>query len=186
IDELNRAITDPKIVYLRNDIKSLRQDARDNIVIFTQYQDTLDHIRHTLTDTHPNVGTYSGSGGSRYDAETDSWEMVGKETIKQEFTSTGGTNILVCTDSASEGLNLQTADALINYDLPWNPMRVEQRIGRIDRIGQTNPVVKIINYAYEDSVDGDIYEELENRLDLFEDVVVVQISTSGIAPKPQA
>ncbi len=171
IDELDRAITDPKIIHLRGDIKSLRQDARDNIVIFTQYMDTLDHIRHTLTDTHPNVGTYSGSGGSRYNNKTDSWETVGKETIKQEFTSTGGTNILICTDSASEGLNLQTADALINYDLPWNPMRVEQRIGRIDRIGQKNPVVKIINYAYEDSVDGDIYEELENRLNLFEDVV---------------
>lgn len=171
IDELNRAYTDPKIVHLRNDIKSLRQEARDNIVIFTQYQDTLNHIRHTLTDTHPNVGTYSGSGANRYDAETGSWETVGKETIKKEFTSTGGTNILICTDSASEGLNLQTADALINYDLPWNPMRVEQRIGRIDRIGQENPVVKIINYAYEDSVDGDIYEELESRLDLFEDVV---------------
>jgi SNF2 family DNA or RNA helicase len=171
IDELDRAHTDPKIVHLRSDIKSLRQEARDNIVIFTQYQDTLDHIRHTLTDTHPNVGTYSGSGARRYDAATDSWESVGKETIKQDFTSHGGTNILVCTDSASEGLNLQTADALINYDLPWNPMRVEQRIGRIDRIGQENPVVKIINYAYEDSVDGDIYEELENRLDLFEDVV---------------
>ena len=171
IDELERAHTDPKIVHLRNDIRALRQDARDNIVIFTQYQDTLDHIRTTLTDTHPNVGTYSGSGASRYNAESDSWETVGKETIKQEFTSSGGTNILICTDSASEGLNLQTADALINYDLPWNPMRVEQRIGRIDRIGQENPVVKIINYAYEDSVDGDIYEELENRLDLFEDVV---------------
>lgn len=171
IDELDRAHTDPKIVHLRNDIKSLRQDARDNIVIFTQYQDTLDHIRYTLTDTHPNVGTYSGSGARRYDADSDSWEIAGKEIIKQEFTSTGGTNILICTDSASEGLNLQTADALINYDLPWNPMRVEQRIGRIDRIGQENPVVKIINYAYEDSVDGDIYEELENRLDLFEDVV---------------
>ena len=171
IDDLERAHTDPKIVHLRNDIKSLRQDARDNVVIFTQYQDTLDYIRQTLADTHPHVGTYSGAGASRYDAETDSWESVGKETIKQEFTSPGGTNILVCTDSASEGLNLQTADALINYDLPWNPMRVEQRIGRIDRIGQENEVVKIINYAYEDSVDGDIYEELENRLDLFEDVV---------------
>lgn len=171
IDELNRAHTDPKMVQLREDIKSLRQDANDDIVIFTQYQDTLDHIRQTLTDTHPNLGTYSGSGASRYDAESDSWENVGKETIKQEFTNTGGTNILICTDSASEGLNLQTADALINYDLPWNPMRVEQRIGRIDRIGQENPVVEIINYAYENSVDGDIYEELENRLDLFEDVV---------------
>jgi len=170
IDDLERAHTDPKIVHLRNDIKSLRQDARDKIVIFTQYQDTLDHIRRTLTDTHPNVGTYSGSGASRYDPENDSWETVGKGTIKQEFTSKGGTNILICTDSASEGLNL-LGDALINYDLPWNPMRVEQRIGRIDRIGQENKIVEIINYAYEDSVDGDIYEELENRLDLFEDVV---------------
>ena len=171
VDELERAHTDPKIAQLRDDIRDLRQDARDNIVIFTQYQDTLDHIRETLIDTHPNVGTYSGSGASRYNAEVNSWETVGKETIKQEFTSNGGTNILICTDSASEGLNLQSADALINYDLPWNPMRVEQRIGRIDRIGQENPVVKIINYAYEDSVDGDIYEELEHRLDLFEDVV---------------
>jgi hypothetical protein len=77
----------------------------------------------------------------------------------------------VCNDAASEGLNLQTADALINYDLPWNPMRVEQRIGRIDRIGQENDEVEIINYAYEDSIDGDIYEQLEERLDLFENVV---------------
>jgi SNF2 family DNA or RNA helicase len=171
IGELDRAHADPKIAQLRDDIKSLRQDARDNIVIFTQYQDTLDYIKQNLTDTHPDVGTYSGSGASRYSPESESWEKVGKETIKQEFTSAGGTNILICTDSASEGLNLQTADALINYDLPWNPMRVEQRIGRIDRIGQKNEVVKIINYAYEESVDGDIYEELENRLDLFEDVV---------------
>lgn len=171
IHQLDLTYTDPKIVHLRRDIKGLRQEARDNVVIFTQYQDTLEYIRETLTDTHPKVGTYSGSGASRYDAETDSWETVGKETIKQEFTSSGGTNILICTDSASEGLNLQTADALINYDLPWNPMRVEQRIGRIDRIGQENEVVKIINYAYEDSVDGDIYEELESRLNLFEDVV---------------
>jgi len=171
VDELNRARTDPKVEQLRRDIRSLRQQARDNIIIFTQYQDTLEHVRETLTDTHPNVGTYSGSGGKRYNAETGEWDTVGKENIKQAFTSPGGTNILICTDSASEGLNLQTADALINYDLPWNPMRVEQRIGRIDRIGQENEVVKVINYAYEESVDGDIYEELENRLNLFEDVV---------------
>lgn len=170
VDDLTQAHTDPKIAQLRRNIRGLRQEARDNIIIFTQYHDTLDHIRRTLTDTHPHVGTYSGGGGKQYDEATDSWREVGKEAIKRDFTN-GETNILICTDSASEGLNLQTADALINFDLPWNPMRVEQRIGRIDRIGQKNEVVKVINYAYKDSIDGDIYEELEERLQLFENVV---------------
>jgi len=170
VGDLRQAHTDPKVAQLRRDIRSLRQSARDNIIIFTQYHDTLEHIRETLTDTHPNVGTYSGGGGMQYDEITGEWVNVGKEAIKRDFTD-GDTNILICTDSASEGLNLQTADALINFDLPWNPMRVEQRIGRIDRIGQKNEVVKIINYAYKDSIDGDIYEELEGRLQLFENVV---------------
>lgn len=170
VDDLRQAHTDPKVAQLRRDIRSLRQSARDNIIIFTQYHDTLEHIRETLTDTHPNVGTYSGGGGMQYDETTGEWVNVGKEAIKRDFTDED-TNILICTDSASEGLNLQTADALINFDLPWNPMRVEQRIGRIDRIGQKNEVVKIINYAYKDSIDGDIYEELEGRLQLFENVV---------------
>jgi len=170
VDDLRQAHTDPKVAQLRRDIRSLRQSARDNIIIFTQYHDTLEHIRETLTDTHPNVGTYSGGGGMQYDETTGEWMNVGKEAIKRDFTD-GDTNILICTDSASEGLNLQTADALINFDLPWNPMRVEQRIGRIDRIGQKNEVVKVINYAYKDSIDGDIYEELEGRLQLFENVV---------------
>ncbi len=170
VDDLKQAHADPKVAQLRRDIRSLRQDARDNIIIFTQYHDTLEHIRETLTDTHPNVGTYSGEGGMQYDETTGEWMDVGKEAIKRDFTD-GDTNILICTDSASEGLNLQTADALVNFDLPWNPMRVEQRIGRIDRIGQKNEVVKIINYAYKDSIDGDIYEELEGRLQLFENVV---------------
>ncbi|MFC6616108.1 DEAD/DEAH box helicase [Halopenitus salinus] len=170
VDDLRQAHTDPKVAQLRRDIRSLRQSARDNIIIFTQYHDTLEHIRETLTDTHPNVGTYSGGGGMQYDETSGEWVNVGKEAIKRDFTD-GDTNILICTDSASEGLNLQTADALINFDLPWNPMRVEQRIGRIDRIGQKNEVVKIINYAYKDSIDGDIYEELEGRLQLFENVV---------------
>jgi SNF2 family DNA or RNA helicase len=170
VDDLKQAHTDPKVAQLRRDIRSLRQDAWDNIVIFTQYHDTLEHVRETLTDTRPNVGTYSGEGGMQYDEISGEWVDVGKEAIKRDFTD-GNTNILICTDSASEGLNLQTADALINFDLPWNPMRVEQRIGRIDRIGQKNKVVKIINYAYKDSIDGDIYEELEGRLQLFENVV---------------
>ncbi len=171
VSDLDSLREDPKVAQLRADIFELRRGAADTIVIFTQYHDTLEYVADALVDTHPNVGTYSGDGARRYDDEADRWESVGRETIVSSFTDDGGTNILVCTDSASEGLNLQTAAALVNYDLPWNPMRVEQRIGRIDRIGQEHDVVEIINYAYEDSVDGDIYEQLEERLNLFENVV---------------
>lgn len=172
IGTLEQTPSDPKLAQLQGDITALRREARDNIIIFTQYEDTLDSIRRELVKTHPNVGTYTGDGGSKYDATADEWTTVSKERIKREFTDAdASTNILVCTDAASEGLNLQTADALVNYDLPWNPMRVEQRIGRIDRIGQENEVVKILNYTYEDTVEGDIYERLEERLTLFEDVV---------------
>lgn len=171
INDLEHTISDPKIEQLVTDIKRLRHDANDDIIIFTQYHDTLDYIKDTLAESHPNIGTYSGQGGNRYNAEMRTWESVGKEAITTEFKATDGIDILICTDSASEGLNLQTADALINYDLPWNPMRVEQRIGRIDRIGQENEVVTIYNYAYEDGIDDDIYTALGDRHQLFEDVV---------------
>ncbi|MCF2208653.1 DEAD/DEAH box helicase, partial [Halobacterium salinarum] len=99
VDDLRQAHTDPKVAQLRRDIRSLRQSARDNIIIFTQYHDTLEHIRETLTDTHPNVGTYSGGGGMQYDETTGEWVNVGKEAIKRDFTD-GDTNSLICTDSA--------------------------------------------------------------------------------------
>jgi hypothetical protein len=107
-----------------------------------------------------------------YDEEADAWRNVGKERVKREFSDNDGeVDILVCTDSASEGLNLQECGAMINYDLPWNPMRVEQRIGRIDRIGQEYDDVYILNYSYEDTVESDIYDRLDDRIGLFEYVV---------------
>jgi len=77
----------------------------------------------------------------------------------------------LCTDAAAEGLNFQFCGALINYDMPWNPMRVEQRIGRIDRLGQRFPEIRIINLHYEDSIEADVYRALGSRIDLFQAVV---------------
>lgn len=107
----------------------------------------------------------------------------GKERVKREFaTGDGQVNILVRTDSASEGLNLQECGALFNYDLAWNPMRVEQRIGRIDRIGQRYDEVMILNHSYEDTVETDIYERLDARIGLFENVVEdMQPVLSGVS-----
>jgi hypothetical protein len=75
--------------------------------------------------------------------------------------------MLLCTEAASEGLNLQTCSMLMNYDMPWNPMRVEQRIGRIDRIGQEAEQVEVINYYYEDTVEARIHQRLGQRIGSF-------------------
>jgi hypothetical protein len=79
--------------------------------------------------------------------------------------------VLLCTDAAAEGLNFQFCGSLINYDMPWNPMRVEQRIGRIDRLGQEHAKIRIVNLHYEGTVETDVYMALRRRIHLFESVV---------------
>src|SRR5690606_32706643 len=114
------------------------------------------------------VACYSGRGGEVWNGLT--WVQTTKEAVKEQFRA-GEVVILLCTESASEGLNLQTCGVLANYDMPWNPMRVEQRIGRIDRIGQTYAEVWIYNYFYEDSIEDKVYRALEDRIQWFEAVV---------------
>ena len=101
----------------------------------------------------------------------NAWRGTSKETIKTAFREHTDVKILLCTESASEGLNLQTCGVLINYDMPWNPMRVEQRIGRIDRIGQVYPRVWVRNYFYDETVEATIYQRLDERIGSFENVV---------------
>jgi len=90
--------------------------------------------------------------------------------VKRDFKA-GKAEILLCTDAAAEGLNFQFCGALINYDMPWNPMRVEQRIGRIDRIGQTHDQMQIINLHLDGTVEADVYRALKGRIAMFEQVV---------------
>jgi hypothetical protein len=90
--------------------------------------------------------------------------------VKRRFRE-GSAKILLCTDAAAEGLNFQFCGALVNYDMPWNPMRVEQRIGRIDRLGQRHPFVRIVNLHYRDTVETDVYIALRKRIGLFQSVV---------------
>ena len=173
VDELTEIDQDPKISTLEDDLDDFIDRGYDRAVIFTQYTDTMDFIRESLISIHgETVATYSGRGGEMYDSESNSWTQVGKERVKREFADDDSqVDILVCTDSASEGLNLQECGVLINYDLPWNPMRVEQRIGRIDRIGQQEEEIHIRNYSYADTVETDIYDRLDDRINLFESVV---------------
>ena len=77
-------------------------------------------------------------------------------------------SVVFCSDAASEGLNLQAARVIINIDVPWNPARLEQRIGRIARLGQRADTVKIYNLWYPDSVESKIYTRLLQRKDLYD------------------
>jgi superfamily II DNA or RNA helicase len=160
---------DSKVEQLREDLRQAFRE-RETAIVFTHYTDTMDFLRRQLQQTYGSqVACYSGRGGERWDGVT--WIPVTKEEIKNDFREGKEIKILLCTEAASEGLNLQTCGVLINYDMPWNPMRVEQRIGRVDRIGQRYDEVWIRNYFYQDTVEAQVYQALSNRINWFEDVV---------------
>lgn len=152
-------------------IQILRQELteRESAIVFTQYTDTMDYLRDTLQELYGSqVACYSGRGGELY--QNGEWCIVPKEEIKRRFRQ-DEIKILLCTESASEGLNLQNCGVLINYDMPWNPMRVEQRIGRIDRIGQRYSTVRIHNFYYDGTVEAKVYKKLRDRINAFATVV---------------
>jgi hypothetical protein len=149
-------------------LRMLLADGR-SLLVFTEYTDTLEYLRDHLRPWYgATLGCYSGNGGQCWNGQA--WQSVSKADITSRL-HTGGLTILLCTDAASEGLNLQAASALINYDLPWNPSKVEQRIGRIDRIGQQHPVLPVRNIFLAASVDMLVYQALRQRCGLFEHFV---------------
>ena len=145
------------------------------LVIFTRFYDTLTDIvtRIRRIDSSMRIGTYSGKGGQYVDIETNKLKNADREEIRHRFMGEE-IDVLICTDAAAEGLNLQTADLIINYDLPWNPMKVEQRIGRIDRIGQKYDEIFVLNLCYADSAEQIVYDRLLKRLVQAGDIVGTQ------------
>ncbi len=159
---------DSKINQLKDELNRVFRQ-RSTVIIFTQYTDTMDYLREQLPAVYRGkVACYSGRGGETWNGIK--WIPTPKEIVKNQFRE-GEIKVLLATESASEGLNLQTCGVLINYDMPWNPMRVEQRIGRIDRIGQKYEQVWIYNYFYRDTIEDRVYQALADRISWFEDVV---------------
>ena len=169
IQELKQlSVADSKLEALKAELAQIFKQ-RQTVLIFTQYTDTMDYLREQLRHVYGSqVACYSGRGGEVWNGIA--WVQTTKEAVKADFRA-GKIRILIGTESASEGLNLQTCGVLINYDMPWNPMRVEQRIGRVDRIGQEFPVIWIYNYFYQDTIEDKIYQRLKDRIHWFEVVV---------------
>lgn len=163
IDRLERLPADPKmnavISYLT------REKWLDlGVIIFSQYYDTAKWLADELAVKFPEeaIGLYAGAGRSRLYQRGDS-VGVERETLKR-MVAEYQIRIMVATDAACEGLNLQTLGTLINIDLPWNPTRLEQRIGRIKRFGQKRDSVDMLNLVFEQTVDESIYERLSERM----------------------
>lgn len=123
------------------------------VVLFSFYRNTLHYLAERLAeDGFDSVVVHGG---------------MDKQEALTRFASASGPNILLSSEVASEGVDLQFSSLLINYDLPWNPAKIEQRIGRIDRIGQEESKILIWNLVYADTVDDRVYELLLERLNTF-------------------
>ena len=163
------SLRDPKLKKVAEVIKEL-VNSGNKVLVFSKYTDTVNAVVHFLLKggdfTRSEIGMYTGEGGKLFKGESLTLTPVSKDEVVKELEE-GSLRVLVCSDAASEGLNLQAASAIVNVDMPWNPAKVEQRIGRIDRIGQKAKVVYIRNVWYPDSIEAQMYRALFLRKELY-------------------
>jgi superfamily II DNA or RNA helicase len=160
---LGRLNTDPKLEAVVHYLD--REGWLDlGVIIFSQYYDTAKWLADALALRYAQeaIGLYAGAGRSRLYQRGDS-VAVERDALKR-MVAEHEVRLMVATDAACEGLNLQTLGTLINVDLPWNPTRLEQRIGRIKRFGQKRETVDMLNLVFEQTVDEKIYERLSERM----------------------
>ena len=136
----------------------VREETDAKVLIFTEFRETQDMLVDRLSGRW-SVHKFHGQMGPDQ-----------KDAAVEAFRSGKGVQILISTEAGGEGRNFQFCHLLVNYDLPWNPMRVEQRIGRVDRIGQEHPIT-IFNFHVQGTIEGRILDVLEKRIKVFEEAV---------------
>ncbi|WP_205678742.1 DEAD/DEAH box helicase [Aquisphaera insulae] len=138
-------------------LELLKQSEGHKLLIFVNFRRTLAHVADLLAARGQEFSVFSGEQTAH---EKDEAVALFREVVP----------IMLCTESGGEGRNLQFADTLINYDLPWNPMRIEQRVGRIHRYGQTRDVF-VFNLCTDGSLEARILNVLNQKIRMFELVV---------------
>ena len=126
---------------------------REKIVVFTTYLGSVDSLQSAIDSSFPNAGVDVLKGG----------DHGAKLAAERRFKRPDGPSVLICTAAGREGINLQFARVLFNHDLPWNPMDLEQRIGRIHRYGQIH-TAQVYNLVSADTIEGQIFLLLEEKL----------------------
>ena len=139
-----------------------RQNPTEKILVFTQFVDTLLYLKELLNSQEEEYFIETFYGGL---------DKVQKDEAVERFRTNEKFAILLSTEIGGEGRNFQFARILINYDLPWNPMKLEQRIGRLDRIGQKSKKIYIYNFYLEGTIETDIMFALDKRIHLFEESI---------------
>lgn len=150
------AVEEPATSYGSNQIPPPKSSPHQKLVIFTEHRDTLNYLEDRIT-------RFLG----RKEAVVIIHGGVGREErlkVQESFKHDPEVKVLLATDAAGEGINLQRAHLMVNYDLPWNPNRLEQRFGRIHRIGQTE-VCYLWNLVADDTREGDVYRKLLEKLE---------------------
>jgi superfamily II DNA or RNA helicase len=169
IAELSRSeARDPKTAAVKYFLTEHRTDGKTwlehGCIVFSQYYDTVRALATDLTAALPGeaLAIYAGAGKSGIHRD-GAFATVEREEIKAAVRRRE-IRLLIATDAACEGLNLQTLGAMINVDLPWNPSRLEQRLGRIKRFGQRRQTVDMLNLVYHDTQDEKVYAALSRRM----------------------
>lgn len=152
-------LNDSKFLKFEEIVKDIKSQSIKQMVLFSFFKKTLDYLEDKLSKLGYSVG-----------------KIHGDFTIEERFSTiksfkNGDFDILLSSEVGSEGLDMQFCNVIINYDLPWNPMRVEQRIGRIDRIGQKFDKLHIFNLCISGSIEDRIYNRLYSKLDIFENSI---------------
>ncbi|MGD0896631.1 MAG: SNF2-related protein [Thermoguttaceae bacterium] len=150
-EAVRRSAKDDKLLEL------LAQARGEKVLVFANFQRTLEHLQRLLGEAGIAFVTFSG-------AESDRQKDEAVEAFRRQVP------VMLCSESGGEGRNLQFANTLINYDLPWNPMKIEQRVGRIHRIGQTREVF-IFNLCTAGSLEARLLDLLTEKIHMFELVV---------------
>jgi SNF2 family DNA or RNA helicase len=144
------------VPYGHDDKQKILTSPRQKIVIFSEHRDTLNYLEQrikSLLGRESALVTIHGGMGREH-----------RLKMQESFKFDPEVQVLLATDAAGEGINLQRAHLMVNYDLPWNPNRIEQRFGRIHRIGQTK-VCHLWNLVAEETREGDVYRRLLEKLD---------------------
>ncbi len=138
-------------------LELLGQNGHEKVLIFACFRRTLHHLQHLLREAGIAYSTFSGAQSQRQ-------KDAAIEAFRREVP------VMLCSESGGEGHNLQFANTLVNFDLPWNPMKIEQRVGRIHRIGQTREVF-IFNLCAIGSLEARLLDLLTEKIRMFELVV---------------
>jgi SNF2 family DNA or RNA helicase len=138
----------------------LKRASEEKVIVFAFFKDTLAYLQRRLEAAGISCLLVTGDVKDREERDR---LLTSFEEAKYR--------VLLCSEVAAEGVDLQFCRVMVNYDLPWNPMRVEQRIGRIDRIGQKAASIVIINFHVKGTIDGSIYQHLYQNIRLFTETV---------------